>query len=576
MLRAALKEHVHFIIVVTLLTLAVTFPTIAYMFKTDVFWLPTGSSHDVYIKLWDIWYGKQWMTGQADRFYTDLMFYPDGVSLTYHPFFIPHVIVVHILSVILPLSNAYSFAHLLIIWTSAFSAYVYFGWLFKDKWIALFGAVVFGLSPHVLSHPNHPEIAFLAPVPMILYFLQRGLHERRSAFAVFSGLLLGLTTVTSMYLFVCAALTVGLVLCAYAVSKWKERWYWRFLFFLIAAAALSSLWRVYPLTQDTRSLHSAIDWQGYGPIDGRSDLISNFAQHLHPVYGPLVETILQTPLGAKVTESRFLGYLPLFLVGLGLRNTLARRDMLPWLALGAVFLILSLGPTLNVNGSAFEFFRLPAHYLDRLFPYVFGAFADADMYMMGLLLPFAVLACYGLASLQRARPITARPLVVIIFVSIVSFEYFVPARGGYIPRDQFDFIDWLGTEGESDEIRLINLPMGRKNAKRYNLYQALSGYPQAEGAISRTPDSAFDYIRANSILAAWYRESPVACNIDTRYQYLSALDLLETDGFSHVVFHKHVGSPHAIVDSFLAAAPSYSDDYVSIYRLSDLRESCPA
>ena len=168
-----------------------TFPTIVNVFRTDVFWLPTGDSHDVYMQMWDVWYGEQFLTGQADRFYTDLVFYPDGVSLPYHPLFLPHIILVNALEILLPLSNAYSLGYLLIIWLSALSAYVYLLWLFEDKWLAGFGAVVFGFSPHVMIHPNHPHIAFVATVPMILYFLQRGLLDRRLRFAMISGLIIG-------------------------------------------------------------------------------------------------------------------------------------------------------------------------------------------------------------------------------------------------------------------------------------------------------------------------------------------------------------------------------------------------
>ena len=155
-LRATMQEHRHFLIVVTLLTLVMTFPTIIYAFKTDIFWQPAGSSNDVYIKFWDIWYGKQFLTGQADPFYTDLIFHPEGLPLNHHPFFIPHIIVVNALGILLPISNAFSLAYMLIVWSTALSAYIYLLWFFKDKWVALFGAIVFGFSPHVAGHPNHP------------------------------------------------------------------------------------------------------------------------------------------------------------------------------------------------------------------------------------------------------------------------------------------------------------------------------------------------------------------------------------------------------------------------------------
>ena len=46
--------------------------------------------------------------------------------------------------------------------------------------------------------------------------------------------------------------------------------------------------------------------------------------------------------------------------------------------------------------------------------------------------------------------------------------------------------------------------------------------------------------------------------------------------FSHVVLHLMVGDPATISGSFQKAVPSYMDDTVSVYRIDDLRDSCPA
>jgi len=92
-----IREHAPFLIIVTALTLATTWPTLKYALQPDVFWLPTGKSSDVYIHLWDVWYGKKFLTGQAYRYYTNLMFYPEGVSLTHHQFAIPYQILVNAL-----------------------------------------------------------------------------------------------------------------------------------------------------------------------------------------------------------------------------------------------------------------------------------------------------------------------------------------------------------------------------------------------------------------------------------------------------------------------------------------------
>ena len=178
-MRARIREHLHFLIVTTVLTVVMTFPTFVYVFKTDEFWLPEKNNRDVFIKMWDIWYGKLILTGQADRLYTDLIFYPEGVSLAYHPHFFLQSIVVNALQFVMPLPNAYSFTFLLIIFSSALAAFLYLLWLFKHKWIALFGAILFGFSPQVIGYPGWPELAWIAPMPVIMYCVHRGIKDRR-------------------------------------------------------------------------------------------------------------------------------------------------------------------------------------------------------------------------------------------------------------------------------------------------------------------------------------------------------------------------------------------------------------
>ena len=120
--------------------------------------------------------------------------------------------------------------------------------------------------------------------------------------------------------------------------------------------------------------------------------------------------------------------------------------------------------------------------------------------------------------------------------------------------------------------------MGRSNSKIYNYYQVLNGYPHAEGAISRAPESAYDYIWANPILNAWRKESFLACEGDSAEDYQSAIHALADDRFTHVVWHRHIGkrsTRDALNEGFLETVPSYKDESVSIYRLDDLRKSCP-
>ena len=578
-LRRAVREHLHFIVVTTVLTLVMTFPTIVYVFRTDVFWHPAGSSFDVFIHIWDVWYGSKLAAGQADLYHTNVIFYPEGVSLTYHPFIIPHMIVANALAIFMPLSNAYSVTYLLIISSSAFSAYIYGLWLFKDKWIALIGAIVFGFSPNVLGHPNQPEDAIVATIPLALYCLHRGIQDRRRALVILAGVLTGLTTVISMYPYTCLLITLGLAICSFTLQRWRDRRFWQDIVLVILVIAASSFWRVYHLTQDRDALDAALEW--HGDHEDGSDLVSYFVRHHEPMSKQLFETILHTPEQAQISRTSFLGYLPILLICVGLVNKTIRRKMLPWAGLCAVFLVLRLGSHLNVNGIAFTNILLPKFYLDQMLPFVFQAFVGVDRFMIGAILPLAILTCFGLTALQERFSFASRRKIILAIAVVIAIEYYIPTPdgpifpigNGSISSEGLEFLDWLA-QVEQEEIRLINLPMGRANAKLYSLFQSLSGYPHAEGALSRTPDSAFDYIRSNFVLNGWYNQRAVTCGDENRNAYLTALDRLEDDGFSHVVFYRNFYFWTEISDSFRVARPSYRDDYVSIYRMSDLRESC--
>ena len=382
-----------------------------------------------------------------------------------------------------------------------------------------------------------------------------------------------------MYYFVCVVITLGVFVSALAASRWRDKIFWRHVALLAIAVALFCAWRVIPVLQDLAALDGAIAYADDQEIS--SDLISFFVNPRNPILGPLADSILQTPENANKSLDSYIGFLPLLLLGIGLTKTDTRRKMLPWLGLGLGFLILSMGSTLHVNGTEFENIKLPKHFLDQLRPPVFAAFHRTSFFMSGVWLPLAVLSCYGLDTLKNRYPDTARPRYVLALIAIVAIEYFIPVQSESIvpivsepiTEERLAFLDWLDHEND-EEIRLINLPLERLNAKVYVSYQSLSGYPQTEGAISRPPDRAFDYMRANQLLKAWYKQRPVNCNTTDRESYLSGLTQLLEDGFSHIVYHRGFYDWEKNNDCFRYAEPAYGDDFVSIYRLNDLRDSC--
>ena len=574
-MRSVIREHLQFIVVVTLLTLVMTFPTIAYVFRTDVFWLPTGPGNDVYIKFWDIWYTQRILTGRADPFFTQLVFYPEGVSLAFHPFFYPHSITVNLLQAFMPLANAYSLTYLLIIWSSACSAYVYAHWLFKDKWIALFGAVVFGINAQTLATPTWPEIAWIAPIPLIMYCLHKGAREQGPRLFVLAGLLGGCTIFVTPYLYVVVLIMLALALTAFAAREWRNRRFWLHAALLVISFGLSSAWRLLPMIESQIVLEEATALGGSGEVI--TDVAAFFVNKGSPAYRTLLEALTQSPQLAGTTWHTYLGFVPLILIAIGLVSAKTRRRSAPWLALCCLFLVLSLGSALHVFGVEVKDLPLPKHYLNQLLPAVFQGFDKPSLFLSGARLPLALLACFGVLALRRRFAFAGRPAFIVALILAFALESYVPVPENIIDLNRVAYLNALAKE-EDDEIGLINIPMGRTNSKRYLFYQSLSGYPQTQGAIRRTPESAFDYIRANPVLNAWQIHSHLSCAGNAAEYYRSAVQTLADDGFTHVVWHRHLGpssAQAALREGFQDATPYYEDAFVSVYRLDDLLASCP-
>ncbi len=575
-LRNVLRNHSHFLVIVSVLLVLMTWPTIVYVFDTETFWLPSPEQ-DVWLKIWDAWHTRSILTGEADFYFTNKLFYPIGLSLDYHPLSVAHVTLLAIFQSIMGTSNAYNLVYLLIILAVTLSAYVFLIYLFEHRWLALFGAVIFGFSQHVIVHSHHPDLNIMITFPLSLYALQRGIKEDKWKWTIFCGVMLGITAFLGMYLFVFLLITLGVFTVCFTYRAWRKPRFWMRMTLLLCVASSISIARVYPMIRNSSNLGEALQKKSGRETD--NDLLSYFVSGGHPLLTPVFVEAFQLNASEDLDfheqhRSSYLGYMPLLLIALGLSSAKHRRKMFPWLLLLLPFLILRLGSMLRVNGILYPEILLPKHFLDAVFPFIFEAIHETDHFQSGVILPLSVLSCFGLQAFLQSVPKKYCSIVVIAAIALVSIEYFQPPLSQVIPERQLVFNDWLKTEPNQEDIRLINLPMGRFNSKIYGFFQTLNGYPHAEGLAGRTPDRSYNYIRQNHLLAAWHAGSNPDCSSDAFDRYLTAVDQLLSDGFSHVVLHHNTQLYGVIAYSFIDIPPAYQNEYVSIYRLKALRENC--
>ena len=567
----AFRRHWPLLLVIPLLITIMTWPAAPQVLDRDTLWLP--SDHiDPGMKFWDAWYAELILAGKADFYYTDFLFFPTGLSLVFHNFSVPHALLMLAAKFFLPPTSAYSLANLLIILANATACFVYLRYLFRDPWLGVYGSVAFGLSVYVIESSPVPDLSTVAPLPLVLYFAQRGLTERQSRWMVLAGLLAGFTAFIGMYIFVCLLISVGVFLCFVLPRRWKDREFWVSVLLLLALTGSVSALRIYPMMRDSAALGEALN-KGGGQ-EHASDLLDFFVHRENVLTEQVYASVFRQPV-PPVREDGYLGYVTLLLAGLGLAKSRPRREALFWFTLLSIFIILKLGSALTINGQTFDAILLPKHYLNNWFPSVFKAFRITAYFQIGMLLPLAVLAVIGLKRLRAALPLRFGGLVVLACLALNLLETIEPPDAYIIPDQQMDYIDWLRAEDLQDEIRLINVPFGTGPSKRYAIFHSYSGYPHAEGWASRTLSESYDYIRENLILDTWRNQEGVLCLPFNEGVFSQALDQLLADGFSHAVFHNdNIRTIRFANYSVMSIQPAYENEYARVYRLQDLRDIC--
>ena len=131
--------------------------------------------------------------------------------------------------------------HLLTYFGNILAAYVCLLHFFSNKWIALVGALVFGMSPYFAGHINHVDVIFVAALPLAFYGFHRGIVEQRWRWTAIAGILAGATAFNGMYIYVCLLLTLGIYSLYLAFRRWSNWQFWHHLILFLAVAGAISI-----------------------------------------------------------------------------------------------------------------------------------------------------------------------------------------------------------------------------------------------------------------------------------------------------------------------------------------------
>lgn len=557
-MRRALKRDVLALVVYALLTVVLARPLV-----TSINTVLAGQSSDVYMNPWADWWTRKALTENLDFFYTDYLFYPQGVSTVFHSFSHVNTMLSLLLTPALGHFAAYNVCILLAFVLSGFSMYLLVKHLTDCVPAALVAGLVFAFHPYHVFESAHPVIVTTQWMPLFALSLVQ-MVERSEKVQVWQPALTGLwfilTALSSWHLMLMLGGWSALYLAYRAASVRKD---WApgalrslFLTTVIVGLVLSPfLWLMVKETVGSGFARMSADIDDGIGNDLLGFLIPN---RRNPVLHPLASTIVRIDDQTRFTGKRsaYLGYIPMTLTAIGF---IASRETRFWVLSGLAALVLSLGAQITCNG-------IPLHdfYLPWAFPIVTVLRHPFRLSVLTFF-SFSIAVGFGfrrLHTMLASRNTGLAHLGFLSLSSLILLEYLVvpfpTMKPSYSP-----FLHHLSEE--EGDFAVADFPMGRQQGKYYMFYQTIHGKRLAGGHVSRKPDSADAFIDTNPLFEKL--DDNVAPGPEVNIE--EAFENLATLGFRYLIIHKRFLSPKEATSwkSWFSVVPSYEDKWLMVYKM---------
>ena len=187
----------------------------------------------------------------------------------------------------------------------------------------------------------------------------------------------------------------------------------------------------------------------------------------------------------------YLGWIGIVLSIYALTTARQNRNIFPWIWIGIVFFLFSLGPYLYFNGEYVQIFNrrvpLPFLILYKAVP-IFDRISHPFRFVMGVELAIAIFSAEGLRRLLHRKKSFVKALVVSILSICIFFEYrlFSPAHLP-VPISSAQIPDVYNHMGKG---AVLDLPVSLPNLERavYVWYQTKHGNPVPWGLNDPMPN----------------------------------------------------------------------------------------
>ncbi|NJO00076.1 MAG: hypothetical protein HC875_41165 [Anaerolineales bacterium] len=413
----------------TLLSLVVTWPLVTQLQG----WVPGFG--DWGQNVWALWWTRQALLVQGESpFFTRYLFYPEGITLLFHPLDLTDGLIALPFYGLAGGDVSYNLIVLLSFVLAGLGGYYLALHLTRQRGAAFVAGLIFALSPyHFLRlELGHLNLASIQWIPFYLVFLLKFVREGRTRWAVLAVFFMLLNAWCSWYYVIaCSMVSLAIPFLPVAGSPTLYRRVGRTALVLVLVGLILS-----PLMGPMFQLLHSTEWMGeHNPLRHSVDGLSFWLPGPPSAWSGWFEP-LWSPYAAQHREPGASAYLGYSVILLGMAGLVGRwRETWGWLLVGGWFIMVAMGPQLQVAGEIFET-KLPYYYLDAYVP-GFSISGIPGRFVVMSSLVSAVLAGYGLTVLSRRwSPHTS--WLTIVAGGLVILEFWAaPVAGSSTRLPQF-------------------------------------------------------------------------------------------------------------------------------------------
>ncbi|MCP4415457.1 MAG: hypothetical protein GY805_02470 [Chloroflexi bacterium] len=518
-----------------------------------------GGGVDQWTHLWTY----NWIKDQffLNPFSTNIIFYPTGVSLATHNIAWFNILLWIPLQAVFGKITAYNLVFLFILTLNGLGLFFLAKELTGSIFASFVGGLIFAVWPYTLSHHDHPNMIFVAWLPLALLFLKRALENRRRRDVWLAALFIILTGLARLHLLIMGSILVALYALYLLARNYTKENIQRLLliglvsgFFVVLTASPIILGQISSnnpedIFLDEQNTHQtdllAYVLPGFHRPLWREGTVGGWVQ-LYPAGG---DSVLKTP---------FLGYSVLLLAMSGL--ILRWRRNWFWGATAVLYILLALGPILRVNNQLYP--DIPMLY--RLFEdiYFIRILRQPNRFNIILGISIAILAAQGVQIWLKKFKQPHKILVVTLIISGVILLDYLPVP---YPQTNYTTPSWfIELANDPDEFAILNIPFDLFGYnKRHMFDQVIHGKPIVNGKVSRVPREALAFLDSTPFLHAISQDRLLT----TEPSVSAQLRPLADANIRYLVLHKDLLSAEELLSwqQWISIRPRYEDEFLIVY-----------